>query len=89
MEERNKHKIEESKKKAERTLTDTVAGHTVSMRWKNPDHVGVYIFFFSIDGGEEQEIAFDYTVMTDQRTENNSRYIETCIKEKIRSMVLL
>ena len=80
--------VEGSKKKAERTLEEVASGHTISKKWILPKLHEDYIFCFSIDGGEEQRIGFSYTVMITGRTPNNSRFIEACIREKLKSMGL-
>jgi hypothetical protein len=88
MEEQTEHRIEESKKKAERTLEEMMFGHTITKRWITPKLHEDYIFCFSIDGRQEEKIGFRYRIMTDGRTLNNSRFIETYIREKLKSMGL-
>ena len=88
MEEQTEHRIEESKKKAEQTLEEMTSGHTITKKWIPPKLREDYIFCFSIDGGQEEKIRFRYRIMTDGRTLNNSRFIETCIREKLKSMGL-
>ena len=86
MEKHIQRQIEESKNKAERILEDKASEHTISKRWIVTGHPEAYLFCFSIDYGKEQKMCFSYTDMTDGEIQNNARYIEKCIEEKLKSM---
>ena len=79
--------IQESMEKAEQTLEKIAAGHKIDKVWIVREGVyQPYIFSFFIDGGEVQIIPLPYRVMADGKTQSNSRYIENCVREKLKSI---
>jgi hypothetical protein len=79
--------IQDNMEKAEQTLEKIASGHKIDKVWIAREGVyQPYIFSFFIDGGEAQTIIFSYRIMANGRAQNNSHYIENCVREKLKSI---